>query len=917
MLSRIALVTHITVTKFHMLKRVSLRRNRAVSVFLCFFMPAFLLAGCGVGNGVDGSDPVVIENPVAFIKRPLLFDDNNGDLITDDLTEPQLFRPGAVLYLKDSASPSADSLDISSSAFPSGALYDVRDLDVSYDGTKLIFSMRAPEIENADDEDQPKWNIWEYDITASSLRRLIASNTTAEEGHDLAPTYLPDGRILFSSTRQKTSKAILLDEDLGKSQFSGLDEDRGVESFALHVMDDDGLNIEQITFNQSHDLDPLVRADGKIVFSRWDNAGQTPNNGINLYEVNPDGTGLSYLYGRHSHDSGDAGSVVQFAKPRESENGQIVVQLREFVSEYLSVNPVEVNIDDYVEHDVEINGLNTNGQVAVLNGLSTSGEPSLNGNYGALFPLYDGTNRYLASWSVCRVQNILTIDQINAGETPTIEACTSTNLNQLGTIYEGAPPLYGLWIVDASSQTQLPIELPEEGIQFDEAVIMTERPAPTYIAPLSLDSDAQSLADAGYGVLHIRSVYDFDGTGLTKAELDDLADPAVVTPEDRPARFVRIEKPVAIPDDFVRDFDNSAYGVSRAQLMREILGYVPVEPDGSVKVAVPANVALAISVLDEQGQRITQRHQNWLQVRPGETVSCIGCHTNNSEVPHGRIGAEPDPVNTGAAVTGVEFRNSEPGLSPNMGETMAEVYARVMGTRILTPDIEYTDEWTIDAIGKATDLTLSYDDLSSPPPIANVNCQTSWTANCRVVINYETHIHPLWSVARSRTNPDMSVEDRTCTSCHTNTDDMGNPRVPEQQLDLSDGPSTDEPDHFKAYRELLANDNQQELDGMGQLVDTEVFVETIQVPRVDGNGDPVLDPDTGLQIIDDVDIFEPVIVPATMRTAGAIASADFMLLFQAGGTHEGDLSPSELKLLAEWLDIGAQYYNNPFDAPAN
>ena len=33
--------------------------------------------------------------------------------------------------------------------------------------------------------------------------------------------------------------------------------------------------------------------------------------------------------------------------------------------------------------------------------------------------------------------------------------------------------------------------------------------------------------------------------------------------------------------------------------MREIIGYVPIQPDGSVRVKVPANVALAISVLDK------------------------------------------------------------------------------------------------------------------------------------------------------------------------------------------------------------------------------------------------------------------------------------------------------------------------------
>ena len=33
----------------------------------------------------------------------------------------------------------------------------------------------------------------------------------------------------------------------------------------------------------------------------------------------------------------------------------------------------------------------------------------------------------------------------------------------------------------------------------------------------------------------------------------------------------------------------------------------------------------------------------------------------------------------------------------------------------------------------------------------------------------------------------------------------------------------------------------------------------------------------------------------------------------SGSTHAGYLSPAELRLLSEWLDIGAQFFNNPFD----
>ena len=69
--------------------------------------------------------------------------------------------------------------------------------------------------------------------------------------------------------------------------------------------------------------------------------------------------------------------------------------------------------------------------------------------------------------------------------------------------------------------------------------------------------------------------------------------------------------------------------------MREIVGYVPVQPDGSVRVKVPANVPLAISVLDREGRRITRRHQTWLQLRAGETINCNGCHDHSSGAAHG------------------------------------------------------------------------------------------------------------------------------------------------------------------------------------------------------------------------------------------------------------------------------------------
>jgi hypothetical protein len=235
---------------------------------------AALLSGCdsGGGTGTDvtiGSgqnmDPVTLDFPVFYVKRPVP-DPEDDELADADARELLRFEIGADLFMRDRASTSAREVNLTSAQ--TEGLGDIRDVDVNYDGSKVLFSMRAQFIEDADEEDQPTWNIWEYDVAAGALRRVIQSDIVEEEGHDIMPHYLPDGRIVFSSTRQQTARAILLDEN--KPQFAAQDENDNEAAFVLHVMDADGTNIHQISFNQSHDLDPAVLANGRIVFTRWE-----------------------------------------------------------------------------------------------------------------------------------------------------------------------------------------------------------------------------------------------------------------------------------------------------------------------------------------------------------------------------------------------------------------------------------------------------------------------------------------------------------------------------------------------------------------------------------------------------------------------------------------------------------------------
>jgi hypothetical protein len=63
-------------------------------------------------------------------------------------------------------------------------------------------------------------------------------------------------------------------------------------------MDKDGGAITQISFNQSHERNPVVRPNGDIMYSRWEHVG--PRNRFAIFRLKPDGTDAFVLYGAQS-----------------------------------------------------------------------------------------------------------------------------------------------------------------------------------------------------------------------------------------------------------------------------------------------------------------------------------------------------------------------------------------------------------------------------------------------------------------------------------------------------------------------------------------------------------------------------------------------------------------------------------------
>jgi len=859
------------------------------------------LVGCKADISVQEEpvDPVVQEFPLVFIERPLVTLDENDDEapLQTEFFEPARFNGGAKLILKKNAFAQSEETDLLAGMFAADALYDVKDLAVSPDGNTLVFAVRPPMLPNVDEEDQPTWSLYKYDVKTKLVSPLMASAEQRELGHDINPAFLPDGRIVFSSTRQVMSRQILLDEF--KPQYTAQDEDRDGPTFNLHVMDANGGNIEQISFNLSHDLSPTVMPDGQIVYVRWDN--QSDRNMLNLYRMRPDGSRNELIYGWHSHTTGADRNRVEFVKPQVLADGNLSVLLSTNNAPYYNTWPQQIAINDASDNTQALFNKTLNGtaQTPLFPwSFDNTQRAERAGAVHSFFALHDGTERYLVSWSPCRATlNNQTV------------SCAQLPVDSTAPL---AAPLYGLWLFDNTKKTQIPVRLGVEGKIQSEPMVLQARNKSVFL-PSDPNIDPL-LAQENAAILNIRSVYDLAGTDTVG--IARLADPMQTRSTNRPVRYVRFIRGVPLPSDEVLDIPNFAFGVSQRQGMRDILGFAPVEPDGSVKVKVPANVPLALSLLDANGKSVSAQHQQWITLRPGETLSCNGCHQANNTNPHGRYNGEGEPpsVNVGATQASQPFPNANPAMPAQPGETMAQAAARLLGVKPLNEGLVYQDLWT-DPARRTPEATTSnsYTTLTTEQPVGTP-CFAQWQSHCRIRIDYPTHIAPLWTlerVTRDETTGEI-VTDYTCTSCHSRSDAAGEAKVPDAQLELTGQPSDLQARHQTSYRELVSADFALELVE-GVLIDK-------QVQAVDANGNPLFVRDAnGNLVLDDqgnpIPILTRVNVAASMAVGSARGSNRFFNKFNNGGSHQGYLSDAELRLIADWLDIGAQYYNSPFAVP--
>ncbi len=166
--------------------------------------------------------------------------------------------------------------------------------------------------------------------------------------------------------------------------------------------------------------------------------------------------------------------------------------------------------------------------------------------------------------------------------------------------------LWGLYLADTNGNMTLIKE--EEGVAYLEPVLMEKRKTPSVIPD-------RIIPDSKTATVFIQDIY-------TGGGLKDIPKGAVKKLRVGSYTFGTLSQGGLV----------GTIGMDGPWDVKQILGTVDVEPDGSAMFTIPANKPIFLQPLDEEGKAV-QLMRSWFTAMPGESVSCIGCHESRNSIP--------------------------------------------------------------------------------------------------------------------------------------------------------------------------------------------------------------------------------------------------------------------------------------------
>ncbi len=151
----------------------------------------------------------------------------------------------------------------------------IRDASLDFDARRIVFAHRpAGELHN---------HLYEMRIDPSTGRRASGTSMrqlTDGNDDDIEPVYLPDGDIVFCSSRCRRWVPCL-----------------NAPVATLHRCGPDGEGIRPLTANVETENTPWVMPDGRVLFMRWEYVERDRGWPHGLWTINPDGTAIMTFWG--------------------------------------------------------------------------------------------------------------------------------------------------------------------------------------------------------------------------------------------------------------------------------------------------------------------------------------------------------------------------------------------------------------------------------------------------------------------------------------------------------------------------------------------------------------------------------------------------------------------------------------------
>jgi len=428
----------------------------------------------------------------------------------------------------------------------------VRDPCVSDDGSRVVFSMKN---DNKDD-----YHLYELDLATLSARQLTSGSGIS----DIEPSYLPNGNIVFESSR------CVQTVDCWKTPVSN-----------LYVCGPDGENIRRVGYDQVTTSYTSVTEDGRVIYTRWDYNDRTQMYVQGLFQMNPDGTNQTELYGNNSSFpttllharsiDGTATKYIAIASGHHTyQGGKLVIvdvdENRDGKEAITYVFPAEGedygdNVDTQKQSGSIFRYPYALSETQFLVSYAQEGWSGSRGDtpFGIYYMTTSGTKELLvaASGNMGAAQIVPVRSRSVFNRASMVNYSKSTGTYYMGNVYAGEAM---------------------EGVKEGEA---------KYLRVVALDYRAAAIGTNNSN----NSAINAGGTAHT---------------------------PIAIA--------NGTWDV------KVPLGIVKIEEDGSCLFEVPSETSLYFQVLNADYELIATM-RSWSTLQPNEFYSCVGCHEDNNTAP--------------------------------------------------------------------------------------------------------------------------------------------------------------------------------------------------------------------------------------------------------------------------------------------